>query len=281
LNWRDNTNAAERSYYSDLMHIMQEFFLGEEGILSANPTVRQIGRVEFIDAWAKQAAKRMVVGRAVANARTWRMAAREAMQGPRIHRALQQELSGPVGARVRELIERNAKLIKTFPREVAAVVAQRAAAQYAGGGRSSELSRYDTILARAVRFRARLVARTEVSKASTALTQARSEELQLEWFIWRTSDDQRVRLAHRKMAGVLFQWSHLPSPEALVGEKSYGRYAPGNIFNCRCYPEVLLSLTQVAWPHRVFWNGVIRSMTLAQFRSINNLSVGERLGLAA
>ena len=240
-----------------------------------------IGHAEYVDLWSRQAAQRMVTGRYYANARTWRQAARQSMRGEMIYEALQQELSGPVGARVRELVRENAKLISSVPSNVATLVAARAATQAQGGGRSTGLLA-DKLFSRIARVRVRLIARTEVSKASTALTQARSEELDLPWYIWRTSEDARVRLSHRRMDNVLFQWSQPPSPELLVGLKSQGRYAPGNIYNCRCYPEPLLTLTQIVWPHRVYWGNSIRPMTLAQFRSINHLPRHqERIGIAA
>ena len=118
--------------------------------------------------------------------------------------------------------------------------------------------------------RARLIARTETSKATTALTQARAEELDLQWYLWRTSEDQRVRVSHRRMNNVIFNWKSPPAPEKLVGEKSTaGRYHAGNIWNCRCYPEPLLRFDQVPWPHKVFVGGAIRPMTLVAFRNLN------------
>ena len=180
-----------------------------------------------------------------------------------------------------EVIERNALLISSLPEEVAAVVAQRAAERYAGGGRAAEFS-MDKLLQRVTRVRARLIARTEVSKASTALTEARSEELNLPWYLWRTSKDARVRPSHRLMENVLFRWSDPPSPEALYGISStLGHYHAGNSPNDRCYPEVLLRLDQVSWPHKVYWDNTIRYMRLAEFRRLNHLPERQsRIGIA-
>ena len=115
-----------------------------------------------------------------------------------------------------------------------------------------------------------LIARTESSKASTALTEARAESLNLPWYVWRTSKDARVRSSHRHMDGVLIAWAEAPSPEALKGLKSYGTYQAGNTFNCRCYPEPLIYLDQVSWPHKVYHNGTIREMTRSAFKKINS-----------
>jgi hypothetical protein len=70
------------------------------------------------------------------------------------------------------------------------------------------------------------------------------------------------------MSDVLIAWSDPPSPEQLFGEKSYGKYHAGNIFNCRCYPEPLVELHYVNWPHKVYHGGQIKTMTLAQFERL-------------
>lgn len=274
--WRDNTPRAEQNYYSDILRILEEFFLGDNGLL----TTQTITKSEALEMYARQAAERMVVGRLQANARTWRQAARSSMRSGEIFTSLRRELAGPVGDRARELVLRNSRLITTFPHEVAALVAARAAAHYAGGGRSLTLAQSDKLLSRATRVRARLIARTEVSKASTALTQARAEDLGLVWYVWQTSEDSRVRFSHRRMDRVLCRWSDPPNPESLAHQgRSAGHYDPGNIFNCRCFPAPLLRLDQVQWPSRVYMDGAVRPMTLAAFRKLNRLSRHEeRLG---
>ena len=53
------------------------------------------------------------------------------------------------------------------------------------------------------RASARLIARTEVSKTTTALTKARCNNLDIHWYVWRTAEDgNRVRKSHRIMNGV-------------------------------------------------------------------------------
>ena len=114
-----------------------------------------------------------------------------------------------------------------------------------------------------------LIARTETSKTSTALTRARSEELHLPAYVWRTSKDGRVRPSHRLMDGVICFWNDPPAPEALLGIKStLGHYCCGDAPNDRCYPEPLLRLDAVSWPHKVFAGGSIQSMTRAAFAGV-------------
>lgn len=220
----------------------------------------------FLRKYAWQAAQRMVVGLLVDGARTWRTAARESMQGERIYRALRFELSGPIGERARALIQANARLISSLPYDIALKVSGKVAEHSLTGERAEAYS--SRLTSHLAAWHSKLIARTETSKASTALTQARSEDLGLMWWVWRTSKDERVRLSHRKMEGVLCSWNDLPSPELLVGERGYGHYAAGNIFNCRCYPEPLLYLDQLSWPHRVYRAGSVKYVTLAEFRNV-------------
>lgn len=120
------------------------------------------------------------------------------------------------------------------------------------------------------RNRAKLIARTEVSRISTGLTKARSEVLDIGWYIWRTSRDVRVRSSHRLMNTVLVSWTNPPSPEALAGEKSYGNYHAGETFNCRCFPQPLIRIDDVSWPARIYHNGQLRNINKSEFMGMSS-----------
>jgi SPP1 gp7 family putative phage head morphogenesis protein len=118
------------------------------------------------------------------------------------------------------------------------------------------------------RSRAALIARTEVAKATTGLTEARSEEMGIGWYLWSTSRDSRVRPSHRKMQNVLVAWNDPPSPELLIGEKSVGRYHAGEIYNCRCDAQPAVTLDVFKWPMKVYSRGRIQYMTRAKFQTL-------------
>ena len=114
--------------------------------------------------------------------------------------------------------------------------------------------------------RIRTIARTEVGKAETAFTQARSERPGIRWYEWATSEDQRVRPSHRKLATVLEAWSDPPAPEQLAGERSkLGHYHTGCAPNCCCITLPLMSLDEVRWPHKVYSHGRIEYAGRAEF----------------
>jgi len=216
-------------------------------------------------------ARKMVTGAYAQNAKTWREAAFQSMRGREIYEALTGSLNGtPMGARVAELVKENAALIKTFPLEISEDITAFVQREQLKGRRASEIAKD---LAKEFPDRAKsridLIARTEVSKAQTALTRSRAESLGLNWYIWRTSEDGRVRGAHRHMDGVLINWNDPPDPEALIGLPSNGNYHAGDIFNCRCYPEPIVSLDFESFPAKVYYGGTITRVTRAQFDKIN------------
>jgi SPP1 gp7 family putative phage head morphogenesis protein len=277
--WR-TSKKAEQQYLRDLMQILQSYF-SAEGSTQTAPGAHKahlLSLSQWLDKYAWQAAHRMIVGRYVDTQSTWRAAARQSMKGSMLYHALQQELAGDVGKRVRELVRENARLISSLPQDVAREVAQMIATREQKGLRAASS---EFLIPHVIRWKARLIARTETSKATTALTQARSESLGLDWFIWQTSRDQRVRKSHRMMQGVLVKWTNLPSPERLAHEKNPpAPYAAGNVYNCRCHPVPLIRLEDVSWPHRVFFGNSVRYMTLGQFKKISGLEA-KKFAIAA
>jgi hypothetical protein len=262
-NWKPS-RRLEIEYAEDLRRVYAKFVeLSRSAPLAA---------AESLLRWARRSATRMVTALYFGGAATWREAARKGGKSRMIYGALQREMQGPVGERVRELVRRNAGLISSLPDKVARrAVASAALRQQQAGGRAGGL------LARLQGLsgpRAELIARTEVSKASAALTQARSEWLGLSWYLWRTSQDERVRSSHRKMENVLVNYNDPPSPEALAGIKSkLGHYHAGQAPNDRCYQEAVVRPESLRWPHRVYANGRIQYMTLANFRLLERRAV--------
>lgn len=214
--------------------------------------------------------KRMVTGLYQGNSNTWREAARKATKGKMLYGALMEELRKGDSRIMQDQIVENISLIKTLPNDVATKVVKDIEEATLKGKRASEIEKIIRVQTDKHSIAsARLIARTEVSKTTTALTKQRSEQLDLHWYVWRTAlDGDRVRKSHRNMEDVLVNWNNPPSPEALVGEKDVGKYHAGNIWNCRCYPEPLLDVEDVKWPHKVYYNGSIQKMSKNQFEQL-------------
>lgn len=233
-------------------------------------------RMPDILAASELLATRMVHGAQKSNWRSWREAASRSSQAGKLYQLLETEMRGPTGARVQQLIRENASLISSLPLEAATTLTNEVTKAQQAGARPATIAKmYQKRFPELLRSRTRLISRTEAQKASSALTRARSEALNLEWFEWATSHDQRTRASHENLNGVLCSWGDLPDPEALVDEKPLGKYAPGNIFNCRCLIIPLLAFSDVSWPHRVYRNGSIKTMTLTQFKQVASGDIAE------
>lgn len=268
--------SIEREYRISIRNIIRDVLNKISGMTDlTNPyeivtSMHDLFSEEIVRDYALAAARRMITGLYIGNRRTWREAAREAMRGREIYEMLQAEMTGPVGDRVRELIEQNADLITSFPLDIAKRANSFIREEAEKGRRASAIA--DDLIEQfpdMAESRINLIARTETSKASTALTRARSEELGTVAYVWRSSKDARVRRSHRRMDGVIVLWNDPPSPEELDREKrSYGRYHAGDTFNCRCFPVPLLRLDRIQWPARVHVDGEIRRMTRHGFESL-------------
>ena len=219
------------------------------------------------DNYINDIVKRMVTPLAARNYETWRKAARVSTRSHFLYNVLMEELKQGIRKDIDSQVISNAALIKTLPSDTAQKVVRDIEEYALSGLRAEEIEKLIQDKTRQhSKASARLIARTEVSKTTSALTKARSEELGLRWYVWRTMEDgDRVRKSHRIMNDVLVSWNNPPSPELLVKEKDVGRYHAGNIWNCRCYSEPLIDIDDVKWPHKVYINGSIQKMSKARF----------------
>jgi SPP1 gp7 family putative phage head morphogenesis protein len=215
-------------------------------------------------------AQRMVGWVNVKNAKTWREAAARSQQSRKLYSLLEKEMQGTTGVRVRAIVNANATYIRSIPLTQASVLVSEVLKAQQQGARAGTIAKmYKARWPELLRSRVSLIARTETAKASTALTQARCEDLDIDWYVWLTSEDGRVRDSHRNMNLVLVPWSQEPAPEALVGEKStLGHYHAGACPNCRCTQRPVLTLEDVKFPARVYWQGAIHTMNKQQFKTI-------------
>lgn len=256
------------SKLTDLFHYIA-FSAGDDKEKYIND-MRNFQNSEPFNSFVYSAVRRMVTPIAVQNMRTWRMAAKKATKNPSLYRMLMSEINQGLKSDIEIQIEENASLIKTLPTDVAKKVTKDISDMALKGMRASEIAKVIREQTdKHSRASAKLIARTEVSKTTTALTKARCDNLDLHWYVWRTMEDgDRVRKSHRIMEGVLVNWNEPPSPEALAGEKSVGNYHAGNIWNCRCYTEPLIEIDDISWPHKVYTNGKIQIMGKMQFKQM-------------
>jgi SPP1 gp7 family putative phage head morphogenesis protein len=213
LVWPKQEDMSESDWFSRIILMSRSYELAEQGAKIAAQMVRWVN---------------------IENAKSWKHASRQSQRSQFLYRLLQEELSGATGKRLHEIVRENADLITSIPYTAAAQLTNEIAAAQQAGARHETIARMmRERFPELTRNRIQLIARTESSKASTALTRARSEDLNLDWFEWKSAEDFRVRPAHKNLNGVLVSWHDLPAPEALVGIKStLGKYGPGEAPNC-------------------------------------------------
>ena len=259
LPWKRLIDEYER----DLRALFRSFqILNREGLSDAEMSRR-------FQLAAERIAGRMVTGLSKANYRNWREAAYKTGHGRKIFEALKGELSQTQVRRTLERIAReNAQLITSVPKDVARIITARSIQAQAEGKRAGEIENEIRQLApRLAENKIRLIARTQIGSAESAITRARSEQIGLKFYVWETSDDERVRKSHKHMSGVIVPWADPPSPEKLVGERStLGFYHAGACPNCRCVSLSLVSLAEIGWPHKLYEHGVIRVVTRREFQ---------------
>jgi SPP1 gp7 family putative phage head morphogenesis protein len=74
--------------------------------------------------------------------------------------------------------------------------------------------------------RLKLIARDQVGKVHSAMQKQKQEALGVQYYMWRSSEDERVRDLHDELNGQVFSWSS--------GHPTEGH--PGEPINCRCIP---------------------------------------------
>ena len=217
-------------------------------------------------------ASRMVGWVGAVNERSWRAASKKAQRSDYLYSLLNKELQGPIGARVAQLTRENSRLISSLPHTAAVTLVDEITKAAQKGARPSTLAKLARVrFPQLLKSRVNLIARTETAKASAALTHARCEALGIQFYIWRTSEDVRVRASHKKMDGVVVPWDDPPSPERLVGEPSQGHYNAGEIYNCRCTQIVVLTVDDIKFPAKVYYKGAVRQVNKRDFQKLFNL----------
>lgn len=218
------SRAAERTYFKQLRGVADQV----AGLLKGgDPQAVQARLRDYaaaLDPWAQQAAANMVKAVARKNDASWRAAAER--WGIDLRGMLEADVTAAVNARIQE----NIRLIKSLPGDAADRVGELAQKALLSGERVDQVAQEIAAQGDVTRNRARVIALTEVSKAGTALTQARAESVGSEGYIWRTARDGQTRPSHAAMEGRFVRWDSPPTLDNMTGHA-------GEFPNCRCYPE--------------------------------------------
>ncbi|MBD2797226.1 phage head morphogenesis protein [Xenorhabdus sp. 18] len=184
---------------------------------------------ELITPWAQRVAQRFALDVNRHNEKEWRQ------RSQLISKELRQLVnSTPVGQVMRSIVEEQVKYIKSLPLEAADRVYDihnQAIESVVTGGRHEVFAQEIAKTGEVAESRAKLIARTELGGAQTALTQARALYIGSPGYIWRT--DGNARDSHKHMEGQFVEWSKPPTLDGLTGHA-------GTLPNCCCYCEVVI-----------------------------------------
>ena len=224
--------AAEHLYNAKLRSVARQVGslvkgLAPKGLVKdAGVLVRALkAYAELLEPWAHSVAGFMLADVARKDARMWSQHSKE--MGAELRREIN---SAPTGDILRQLQEQQVTLIKSLPLEAAQRVHDLAMESTITGTRASEIAKRILETEDVTEARARLIARTEVSRAASNLVQARATWAGSDGYIWRTSNDANVRDSHQEMEGKYVRWSQPPILDKLTGHA-------GALPNCRCFSE--------------------------------------------
>lgn len=183
---------------------------------------------DILEPWARNTVGRLLDAAAAQDARAWKQYTTNMGTALR-----NQVLNTAMGDTFKKLLDVNIQLIKSIPIEAAQRVNNLVTENIWQSARPEEIATKIMETEKINFNRAMVIARTEVSRASATLTQARAESVGSEGYIWRTSNDLVVRESHKKMNGKFVKWTEPPILDKMVGHA-------GCLPNCRCYAEPII-----------------------------------------
>lgn len=190
---------------------------------------------ELLDPWARAAAAKMI---ADVNRRNYDLFKQNAYD---MGHAIREELANAnTGMELRRLMQENVALIKSIPLKAAERVHELSMERLVNSIRSKEMVTEIMSIGGVTERRAKLIARTEVSRANASLLEARSVDIGSEGYIWRTVGDHDVRESHKRLDGKYIRWDSPPTTDGMVGHA-------GCTPNCRCTAEPVLPGESIAY----------------------------------
>jgi SPP1 gp7 family putative phage head morphogenesis protein len=180
----------------------------------------------MITPWAESVANYMVADVARRNENLWKSVGQEISVGIRA------ELASNTGIAYREMMGEQVALIKSLPTQAGQRVHKLTTEALTTGRRAEDIAKEIKNSTGVTMSRARLIARTEVSRTSFSFLAARAIAAGSPGYYWRTSEDDDVRLTHQKVNGDFITWDAPPKTD-----KNLAPYHAGCGPNCRCWAE--------------------------------------------
>jgi SPP1 gp7 family putative phage head morphogenesis protein len=225
--------GAESAYNSRLLAVAREIgnIVKGYGPDRPDPLIKALEKYsELITPWAKSVAEYMIADVNRRNERAWKETSQE------IGRALRMEIRhAPTGEAFTKLMNLQVGLIKSIPLDAAKRVHGLTTEALVTGERAKSIAAEIMATEHVSKAKAMLIARTEVARTASVLTESRARFVGSEGYIWRSSGDGDVRPTHQEMNGKYVRWDSPPKTD-----KGVGPYHAGCGPNCRCYPDPVI-----------------------------------------
>jgi SPP1 gp7 family putative phage head morphogenesis protein len=200
--------------------------IGNEELISLLHAYSQV-----LKPWAAKVATRMIEEVNASDVETWRALAKQ-MGG---HVAAEMRAT-PVGLLMANYAAEQTELIASLPIEAAMRVQRLSLTGLLEGEQVARIAREIERSGEVSKNHARLIARTEVSRTASNLTQARAAVAGFPLYRWRATHDKLTRPAHLAMDGKICEWAN--PPEIDEGGRLMA-FHPGTIWNCRCFAQII------------------------------------------
>lgn len=231
---KPKTGRAERDYERSLKkigaHVGHLISGYPPGDLAMVPSLTQLLEAYAIalKPWAAHTAHRMLTEVDARDRDSWRSL------GNAISAQLRHDIMhAPTGVAMRRLLHGQVDLITSLPTEAAKRVHELTLKGLENSSRAASFVDEIRRSGEVTQSRAVLIARTEVARTASVLTQTRAMAIGSIGYFWETSLDSDVRPSHHAMQGEFVRWD---SPPTLDKITAHAGCSP----NCRCWCRVAL-----------------------------------------
>ena len=228
------TKASEKRYASDLRKIAKASSMlimshVDDWRFDSSALILLAKYAESLTPWAMRTASKMLSD---TNSNSDRFFSSQMKSiGKEYNRQLAESIAG---MKAKQLQNEQVELIKSIPIKAGLRAQELSQQAVADGKRAAEVAREIARTNEVTESRAMLIARTETAKASATFNETRALSVGSKGYIWRTAEDGDVRETHAQLDGQYFTWDNPPCIE------DEGCHHPGEIWNCRCWAEVVI-----------------------------------------
>lgn len=130
--------------------------------------------------------------------------------------------------------QQNVSLIKSIPEQYFGEIERITSEGFKTGALTKDIADQIEEAGGVSQRRAFFIARDQVGSLNGDLTKYRQASAGIDSYVWHTSNDLRVRLAHAERNGLTYKWNDPPNGGP-----------PGNAINCRCVALPIIDLDKI------------------------------------